>query len=305
MQYKKLNIHLSLSIIIIGLLVFWIICCAMSFNIRFTKNVDAYYQLEGMCLENAEEIGEDFCADLKSKGTPVMPDTISVMTQLLINEDLCRIQLLAPIILFLLSGYSFSREYSTGFYKNKLTRMTYVNYLKSVLKSAYKNLYILPLFILVLFIASFIVSGHFDIQSTISYWGSEYIPLDLKYIENVFPFLGVVLINILLNSIFYVHLILIMLKKNHNLLLGILTAYLSFIFCNIFFEIFIGVFIGETLLNISQISNVFNLFNYWVYDSIFNLGFYTLFCFLLAVGSFIFLLHVYKNKEGVIIESEN
>lgn len=78
----------------------------------------------------------------------------------------------------------------------------------------------------------------------------------------------------------------------------------TYLCCDIILEIFIGIFIEELLLNISHASSLFNLFNYWVYSDIPNIWIYILYCFMLALGSFIILYLIYGKKEDVIIASE-
>lgn len=301
---NKFNFHFLLSISIFILLVIWIIICAVQYWNDFSMNVDAYNKLLEICNPSLEMANTNTCNEILNNGGPVIPDTFTIFFQLLINSNLCYIQLIAPFVIFILSSYDFYREYNTGFYKNKLMRMPYKEYIKTFLLKAYKNIWIFPMWLLVLFIASYIISGHFDLNKTLSYWPTHYIPVDIEIIKNFIPFMLIFIVNLIFNNLFYVHIALITVKKNSNFIVSILSSYLIFIFCDIILEIFIGIFIGELLLNISHASSLFNLFNYWVYSDIPNIWIYILYCFMLALGSFIIFYLIYGKKEDVIIASE-
>lgn len=305
---KKNNLVLRiLSIVILIFLTIWIIYCGVQYKQNYIKNLEAHDKLVEMCNLKDPKISEEDCRSIIANGKPVLPDTFTVFFQLLINSDLSLIQLFAPMIVILLTGYSFSREYNTGFYKNKLLRMSYKNYLKQAIYSAYKCIWILPAFILILFICSFIISGHFDIDLTISYWPEYYIPISISIVKNFFPFMSVFILNILFSSLFYANLSLISIKKSHNYIVSVIVSYLLFIFCDIVLEVLIGGLILEKYAHLSQAPNIFSLFSCWVYDGIYDtssISLYTINCFLLAVVSLIVVAYIYRNKEEVIIESE-
>lgn len=298
---KKVNI---LFVIILLILTVWIAYISFQYRDNHNKNVEAHYKLVEMCNSSNNNLSEEECNEIIERGIPVMEDTFTVFFQLLINTSLSKIQILAPIIIIILASYSFYREYTTGIYKYAIIRMPYKNYIiKSILKT-YKSLLILPAFIIILFIFSFIISGHFDVDLTLSYWQEYYIPVPIVYIRNFIPFIFIFILNILLNSIFYANLSLMIIPKSKNYVINVLSSYIVFIFCDIFLEVFIGIVIFEKILKISSASSIFNLFNCWVYDGISNIPIYTLYCFLIAIISLITVMLVYKNEEKVIIESE-
>lgn len=301
---KKYSIHLLLSIGIFLALVLWCIGCSINYKKKFDANVDSYNEFEILCKKDNTSMDRNNCEMILESGKPVIPDTITVFFQLLINTSLSAIQLLAPIIIFVLAGYTFYREYNTGFYKNQLMRMSYKSYLKKVLLRAYKNLWIFPAWILVLFVCSYLISGHFSIDKTLSYWPEYYIPVKLEFITNFKTFIFIFIINIIFNTFFYIHLALIPIRRNYNFIVNILSSYLIFIFCDIFLEVLVGVVICEKILHLSNFSNLFSLFNFWAYVDIPNIYLYTLYCFLLDIISFIALYIIYHKKEEVIIDSE-
>lgn len=304
MNKKKDIILKFFSLTILLLLIIWIVSCSIQYKHDYTRNVNAYHQLVELCNMPNSEVSEATCNTILSNGKPVMPDTFTVFFQLLINSNLSLIQLIAPIIVIVLASYSFSHEYYTGFYKNVLLRMSYKEYFKYIILKTYKCIWILPAFIVILFVCSFTISGHFDVNLTLSYWPENYIPISISVIKNFFPFMIIFLLNIIFNSLFYANLSLIPIKKSNNYIISVISSYLLFIFCNIFLEVFIGILLLEKYAHISQASGIFNLFNCWVYDSIPSIPLYTIYCFLLAVISFIVVIYIYHDIEEVVIESE-
>ncbi len=302
---KNKDIILKLfSLIIFSLLIIWVIFCGIQYKKNYTRNVNAHNQLVELCNEKSSTISEETCGMVISNGKPVMPDTFTVFFQLLINSNLSLIQLIAPMIVILLASCSFSHEYSTGFYKNKLIRMSYKEYFKYIILKTYQCIWILPAFIILIFICSFIISGHFDVNLTLSYWPENYIPVSISIVKNAFPFMIIFLLNIVFSSLFYANLSLIPIRKSNNYIVSVISSYLLFIFCDIFLEVLVGVLLLEKYAHISQASAIFSLFNCWVYDSIPSIPLFTIYCFLLAVISFIVVICIYHNIEEVIIDSE-
>ena len=303
MKYNDKRVTIF-SIIIIIILTIWIAFTSFKYKENHNRNVEAHYKLVEICKNSGDKLSKEECDEIIKRGIPVMKDSFTVFFQLLINTNLSKIQIIAPIIIIILASYSFYREYTTGFYKYALLRMNYKNYIKTSILKTYKCLWILPAFIIILFAFSCIISGHFNIDLTLSYWQEYYIPVSITYIRNFIPFIFIFVLNIILNSVFYANLSLIVIQKSKNYIVNILASYILFIFCDIFLEIFIGVIFCEKILKISSASSLFNLFNCWVYDGISSIPLYTLYCLLLAIISLIILICVYRDKEKVIIESE-
>lgn len=297
---KNINISLLLSVLVLMILIIWSSFEAFQYAETFEENREARVELIRLCEQNNEEVDPEICNIVYERGVDIIkPDTISLFFYLLMDTSLYNIQILAPLFIILISAYHFFREYSTGFYKNKLTRMTYLQYLKEVLKKAYQCIWIYPIWILILFFISYLISGHFDYQNSIIN------PIDEFYIQHFLTFIFVFLFNIVLNSIFYVHLALLPIRKNPNYIVSIFSSYILFLIWDIVSEILIGTILFELVLGISQTSNLFSLFNYWVYDGISNLGIYIGINVLHVIISFLIFYVVYSNKEKVVISSES
>ena len=296
------NIFKLFSISIFIILVIWTVISSVQYKKGFDINSEAYIKIVDMC--NNTNPKTKSCEEVISAGNPVMPDTFTVFFQLLINSNLCNIQLVAPIFIILLACFNFSRDYDTGYFKNKLLRISYHNYIKKMILNSYKCVWIFPAMIFILFLESFIISRHFDLNLTLSYWSAENIPISIDIIKNIGSFIIPFIINIVLNSIFYANLSLIPIRKAKNYILNVIASYILFIFCDIIFEVLIGIIIFEKYLNISGASNLFSLFNYWVYVGNINVWIHTIYYSFLALMSYMIVRLIYRKKEGVIIDSE-
>lgn len=307
MQKNNLKIQLLLStIIFVGLVVFEI-WSAFDFYNLYKDNKKAYNNLIVECEKGQIDISKEACQSIIQKGEPVVPDTISFFFIVIMNTGLDKLQLIAPLLIIIIASYTFYRKYKTSFYKNELIRTSYKKYLKDAYLKALKSIWLFPLSLLILFIVCYLLSGHFNLDKTLSYWSEGSIPISISHIRNFVPFIFIYIFNIILNSWFYVNLALIPIKKNFNLVVSNLSSYILFLFCDIFLEVIVGVIIFEKYLKIHHASNIFNLFNYWVYDGIIEVSSLTIFTIYnlgIAIISFIILYIIYRDKEDVIIESE-
>lgn len=307
MKKNNFKIQLLLStLIFIGLIIFEI-WCAFDFYTLYKDNKKAYNNLIVECEKGQIDISKEACESIIQKGEPVVPDTISFFFIVIMNTGLDKIQLIAPMLIIIMSSYTFYRKYKTNFYKNELIRTSYKKYLKKAYLNALKSIWLFPVSLVILFIVCFLLSGHFDLDKTLSYWAEGSIPINISHIRNFIPFIFIYILNIVLNSWFYVNLSLIPIKKNFNLIVSVLSSYILFLFCDIFLEVIVGVIIFEKYLQIHQASNIFNLFNYWVYDGInkiSSLTIFTIYNLVIVIISFVILYIIYRNKEDVVIESE-
>ena len=126
MKYNDKRVTIF-SIIIIIILTIWIAFTSFKYKENHNRNVEAHYKLVEICKNSGDKLSKEECDEIIKRGIPVMEDSFTVFFQLLINTNLSKIQIIAPIIIIILASYSFYREYTTGFYKYALLRMNYKN----------------------------------------------------------------------------------------------------------------------------------------------------------------------------------
>ncbi len=234
----------------------------------------------------------------------VSDDPLILYYHLFADKNLYYLEILAPIFIFVPAIYQFHKEISTGFIKNSLTRMEYKKYLIKHYINAIKKVWILPVFCLLMLLFCCIYLKSFNFGSGIEFYGYLTGSPDPKYATYLFGFMSVYVINLALQSILYVNLGLLYCKKYSNFLINLILSYLSFIALDIIVEVFVGNLLLARILNIHNITDSLNLFNFWTYYNVISLPFSIIYSLILVVLSFLTLIFIYKNKEGVLIESE-
>jgi len=219
------------------------------------------------------------------------------------NSSLYNLPLVAPLFVIIPSIFSFHQQLSTGFVKNCLTRINYKEYLKKEYLKSFKWSLLLPLFVFIFLIISCFVTGSLDFGSGKEYYGYLSSP-PIKFAKCAGLFIFTYIINLFFHSILYINIGLIFCKKNSNFIATIILSYISYIVLDIILEVFVGGLFFAKLLNIHNVSILLNLFNFWVYDGVSNLILSIVFSIMLSILSTFIVFGIYKNKEGVIIESE-
>lgn len=240
-------------------------------------------------------------------------DAITILFYVLMNSFLENLSLLAPIIIFIISTYSFHKNLKSGNIKYQLTRETYKSFLKKNFLKSYGYSTLLLISIITLFISCCFINSEFDFSKAIPKPSGEYFMgepvyvgtpamINLKFYDTPIFLIFTFLIVIFLHSIFYANIGLIMCKKNKYFIVSVISSFLVFMGIAL-----ISALVGEVIvyyLDISILSGVFNLLGIWVYSDFENLISIIIYALLLTIMSFVFLYFTYKNKEEVIIYSE-
>lgn len=292
-------------IVVVVIFVFWGLFATNEYRTWWNDNNYAYDYYINQCENEYKNIDEyqEWCNQLVENGRPVKPDTLSVFFDLLGNYSLSYLQIIAPLFIIAMAIWNFHKELKSEFYKNILTRMDYKKYIIKNWMKTLKFSMFLPIYLLFVFLLAFILSGHFDLQSTMNVYPG-YLLIDSRYLDYFGTFMFVYVFNLVLHSIFWINIGFVVSKKGKNILITLVSAFLSYIAIFILSEIFVGGFLLSKLFGIKDAMNYLNLANIWVYtdiDNIFVLLFYGVF---LVVVSFVIFLLSFKSKEGVIIENE-
>ncbi len=231
-------------------------------------------------------------------------DPLIMYYHLFIDKNLNFIEILGPLFVIIPSIYEFHSELSSGFIKNKLTRINYRKYLVNNYFKSISKFWILPVFAILLSLMCCIYFKNFNFGSGSEFYGYLMGSPDPKYANSILQFIIVYIINLALHSIFYVHLGLLYCKKYSNYLVNIILSFLTYIFIDIVAEIFIGNLLLSKILNIHNMTDSLNLFNVWILHDVVSLPFTVMYSLILVIATFIILYFLYRNEEGVIIETE-
>lgn len=288
--FIRKNKVLCLSLLIIFL---WVVIVCIMYKIDFLQLQEA----SARSIENCKnELSSDFCSKFS---IPNIPDTISIFFQLIVDYPLrIFVYFLYPIFIIVSVVSSIHNEIKTGHVRNVLTRMTYKNYISKIYLKSLRCLIILPLFLLVLFIGSYILSG-----GNLAVPTEETAIITQQYLNNFVQFILVYVVNIFLLNWFVVNLAYIATIKSNHAITAIIGAYIGFWAIWIVLEAIIGFGI-QNVFNIEYLTNSLTLANFWIYDYVISLQFMVLYALFLVILTGIIAYLVSKNKERVVLNAE-
>lgn len=246
-----------------------------------------YEDLE-LCKVNVENYVEDYSYD-----------TLTLYVQLL--PDLGIILLLLPILIMIVSGYNIHKEFRSFNIKNKLTRVSYKRYITKEVIGSYINALIIPIFVTFYFYCCYRVSGHFDYTHAVSLKLST---LSIECLEMPLIFMLVCVLNLFMISIYYINIVLLVVKNNKNFVVTILESILIYYGVIIILSTIIPTIVHK-LTNISWIviQNNINIYEMYHYGER-SLLYFSLFVFFVFIISSLLVYFSYRNKEKVIIKLE-
>ena len=233
----------------------------------------------------------------------ISDDPLIMFYHLLKDMNLSFVQILAPVFVIVPSIYMIHKELHTGTIKMFLTRISYKKYMLIKYLEVIKKIWILPMFVCTILVISCLLTKSVSFGSGFELYGWISSP-NIKDLNELPFYMVTYLIVILLHSILYANVGLLCTKKNSNFLVTIILSYIMFIALDIFMEVLIGNLFLAKILNIHNITDSLNLFNIWVYDNVISLPFMIFYSLFLVIVSCLVVLIRYRNKEGVIIESE-
>ena len=152
--------------------------------------------------------------------------------------------------------------------------------------------------LIILFVFSYLYSGHFNYTYLINSGGYYSFYVD----ANPIIFIILYILCIFLFFIFFTNLGLIVVRKNHNIIVVIIESFLLFIVVDIILELLLGVIISNILFNgFSSRFNIVNILNIGYAQNVFEM---LLLPISLVIISFILVIIIYKKKEKFIIDCE-
>jgi hypothetical protein len=250
------------------------------------------------CLN--ENIDNNICEKILKNPEYIPIDTYSMFDSLINGIELYYLPFITLIFIAVPAVWQINKEFKTNYLKNYLTRKSYKEYLLHMFKSCYKVIWILPIFVIYLFIFSYHISGHFNYIPTIEAGISS---IETRYLENFSTFSIIYILNLIFISILYINLALIYLKNNKSIIVSIIEAYLTFIVIEIINEIFISHFLFNRVLNI-DVKYDFNLFGIFNYNDLTSAFDYLMVIVSYALISLIVVIFTYKTKEKVMMNLE-
>ena len=292
MEFLKKNL-----ISIVSMLIILIIFMLSFFSVK--KEYDSMYSsqknLYYSCLENKSDNCLEYIKEFEENDVKTA-DTITVFFTSLMEQKASIMNYLLVIFLVVPSLIPFCKICKNKIINNILNRKKYNEFLKETFINCYKNIWIIFIPLLILFIASLMYSGHFNydyILNSESYYSFYVYMNPLIYCILYF-------VSILFFTIFYINLGLIVARKNSNIAIVGIESFLLFILIDIILEIIFGLLISKIIFNsFSSRYNLLNILNIGYAKNILEM---ILIPLILVIITFIILKIIYKSKEKFIID---
>lgn len=298
---KKIVKKHKFLIVIILLLCLYFLYCVIKYNISYNKMVsDVNRIIVGIADGTLEPLGNNFNPQI-----PVKTDAISLFFSIL-NSDFRFLISILPLFILLPSCYNFYQKMKSGIIRSEIVRQNYNQYIKQNIIETYRSILIIPIFLIISFLISFLVCGRLDIwnkyDNIFAYQMEN--PLDQEYILILPVFWILYIVNHILLSGYYINVTLVFIRKRMPYLVSCVASFLVILGISVFLEIVIGKWLLELLFGIKGMNATFNSFCFWIPGDHSNIYIQFLISLFLFIASS-FLVHIYyKNKEKVLIENE-
>lgn len=238
---------------------------------------------------------EDTCNEIVKYETP-SGSAYNIYEDFLFLDNLV-FPFFIPLIVLLPFIYLISREMKNKTVKNYCLRDNYKNYVKHVFKTAYKNIFTIPIMILITFGISYLLAkGNMNPAADVGF--NLELP-NISFIDNpIFPIIFI--LTLFLGIGLYINIGLIVLARCKNFIVAIIESELIVFLMWLFGLITFGRFFNSLGINADN----FNLLSIYDWSGIDNMYVYFGFNLFLFVVSLLIAMRLYKSKEKLILMCE-
>lgn len=250
-------------------------------------------------LQKESSSEREYCEKIiKENNIDNLSENFYVSFQEIIIFNLNATSVLTCFAIIVLSLLQVSKILKTKMFLNYLNRESYLKFIISIIKEAYKSVFPI-LFSLIILIVYLRLNTNAFINAEVI----NSIIWSKNLVSNNVPFIVIYLIKVLIYLAIYVNISLLVVRKNNNYLIAIISSLLTIIGMQLFLEIFIQ----KLLFKITNISflGTFNILNIFSFNEDFGLIGTFLFPILLYLLSWILLILFYKDKEKLIVDCES
>ena len=164
----------KLLLICLLLLLLCVILSLLKYKIDFNHSIDEYNRVMEYLDENPNS------SPIIPK-KPIMYDTYSLFSYIIVDSPLAIIMYVMPFIIMLCGIYNFYSKIKTGYFKDECMRRKYKKNLIVNILSSWKNAIIVPIFIIMVFVGCYITTRSFDINKTIEFY--DYSLINRQYLD--------------------------------------------------------------------------------------------------------------------------
>ncbi len=305
-KYKYFSLGIGLMMLLISISFF------QFFKERFSY-VPAYYNIKEYCYEKSnleheycqyykdEEYLKKYIETMDPKKVMKEYDAITLTCTIIQDTIFSVLQYFSPLLIAIMVLGTLHNTFSSGMFENYVIKMDYKKYLKKTYKTAIGTSTVIPISLIIIFLISCIITrfnlNYTNIDVNLSVYN------EWKYEHFILYGFMICIIQFFI-SLFYSNIALYCCKKNKNKLVAIIMSFVMFIIMDIIIYVLIYGFLLNNIFHLSVVSDYFNIAGYWYFNYNSNCFPVVLISFVLQVGSFMFLLNSYKNKEQVVLAYE-
>lgn len=263
-----------------------------------TEAVNNFY--EKMCQTEEMKLSEE-CQDYFNNGPyEAKKDVLYIFYYLLNFSAIDYLNYIIPFIIAMLTLKKASKIFNNSQAKLYLVREKYSTFIKNLLKSFFKYIFLFPIiFIILYFGCLWLGKGNFDVSYLIN---SGVTMFPYQYASLGPWFIVLFIYNLIINVIIYILLSLIALRIVNNYYISVIVSYILFLIVAITGEVFLtGIFLIVFNIDIRMYLNFINNFtfygipNYYLYT-----GIRIMVIVILSVITYI----LYRNKEKIVNYTE-
>lgn len=182
---------------------------------------------------------------------------------------------------------------------NSNSRESYHSFLKKLLKTAYQYIWVLALLSLIMMIPIMMntsLNPEYAIIKSHGMWQSNIIYHPVLFVISY-------LINVILYSMIFVHIALLVARKQQKTIPCILFSYVLYLAIEIFLETVVKVIIFQRIFH-SEFGMIFNIINVFGMNDLYGVGTLLLLNLCMVLISFALVYLAYNNKEKFVIQCE-
>lgn len=182
---------------------------------------------------------------------------------------------------------------------NSNSRESYHSFLKKLLKTAYQYIWVLALLSLIMMIPIMMntsLNPEYAIINSHGIWQSNIIYHPVLFVISY-------LINVTLYSMIFIHIALLVARKQQKTIPCILFSYVLYLAIEIFLETVVRVIIIKSIFN-SEFGMILNIINVFGMNDLYGVGTLLLVNLCMVLISFALVYLAYKNKEKFVIQCE-
>ena len=182
---------------------------------------------------------------------------------------------------------------------NSNSRESYHSFLKKLLKTAYQYIWVLALLSLIMMIPIMMntsLNPEYAIIKSHGMWQSNIIYHPVLFVISY-------LINVTLYSMIFVHIALLVARKQQKTIPCIIISYVLYLAIEIFLETVVKVIIFQRIFH-SEFGMIFNIINVFGMNDLYGVGTLLLLNLCMVLISFALVYLAYKNKEKFVIQCE-